>query len=111
MYDPTLRKKISFKEFLKGQLITSNEKSITNNVFNYAQIKKRSYTQMVGQIDIDFIAVTETIYTSRIDLHFGSGSKIKMHDGNTMNVENVEKDFNQFGKMIGWFLYLNGGGK
>lgn len=119
MYDATLRvnRKGKPKEWLSGNLLVAKTGAIAKEPFMYGQTQNRSYTELTGSMPIEYVGVTEQIYTTRTDLPFGIGSKVELHDGRIMSIEKVDKDLNERialiggDAVVGYYITLNGGGK
>lgn len=98
-------------------LLTLTESGIIEIPFNYRLSKQRSYSAEATSSGFEFIAVTETIYTSDIDLKFASGGKVRMADGRVLSIKNIEPDHDEMKAifdgqgLIGYYLYLDGGGE
>lgn len=113
-YNPFYKKnKAVKKEYLNGNLLVAGNSAIIPLQFKYGQDKPRAYiNQFANGIAIDYVGVTERIYTTRIDLPFAKGSKIQMHDGFIMTVESIDKDINEnTGDTKAFYVNLNGGGQ
>lgn len=113
-YNPFLKKDKNIKkEYLFGKLIVSGNGGIVELIFKYGVSAQRKYTtQFAAGIPIDYVGVTEQIYTSRYDLPFAKGSKIKLHNNDIMTIESVDNVYNENnGVQTGLYINLNGGGQ
>ena len=112
-YDPTLMKgrganEEQNREWLKGYLLMPSHAGTEEIPFEYSQVQNRRYQEMSSSFAMQAIVISEVIYTSRIDLAFrGLGeSRIRMQDGNIVMVNAVEPNRNEYGKHIGYWIYL-----
>ncbi len=99
-----------YKENLSGVLVLIGEKTIVNHSFKYASVTARKYTSVVSSLAGEFLQPTETIYTTTIDLPFSKGAAVKMHEGSTMTIKDIEPVINvDTGQTKAIILYLSGG--
>lgn len=113
-YNPFLKKnKNTKKEYLYGKLLVAVDGAITELMFKYGVTVDRKYTtQFSAGIPTDYVSVTQQIYTSRVDLPFAQGSKVRLHNDEIMNIESIDPAYNENnGIQTGLYINLNGGGQ
>lgn len=87
--DMTLINRAKKKELFNGILYKQGNLGIIPQKFNYAESWSK-YDYEVGIGGIPFTQPTKTIKTSE-KLAFAIGDKIRLHSGNIMRVNNIEK--------------------
>lgn len=114
MYNPQLQKKNDkneTKEYLIGQLLVAVSGAIVELPFRYGLVKDRSYVSQIAQMPIDFLAADEKIYTSRIDLSFAKGSRVRLYDNRILTIQQVDNKTNidkglRGNILVGYYLTL-----
>lgn len=118
MYDETLQNRRNNKEPYTGNLIKAVKGGLTELSFKYKIIKSNDYFVQNSLLPgHEYVQPTMQIYTSRIDYSFASGDKIRLHTGRIMTLKNISEVEDESKAMftgdglIGYQLYLEGGGK
>lgn len=118
MIDPTRQNNRTHREFLQGNLLKAGKTSIVEIPFMYSSYAPRQYNAAVSALPgFEYVLPYEQIRTTRLDLPFAKGDKIKLCDGRTMTVENAMTQIdNNKGYMssdirTAWVITLSGGGE
>ena len=117
MLDPTRINSAKNKEYFSGYLIRAGEDGAEEIPFRYGAAVNRNYMPVVSSLPgMEYIAPTETIRTSRVDIPFRKNDKIKLADGRILSVQSVTPEASPFKAMGGgnglasYVLTLEGGG-
>jgi hypothetical protein len=114
--DPSLENGRKNKEFSRGELLIEGDGAIQEIPFNYADRTPRgNYATLSAGIPTEYTRPTEVIFTSRLDLQFLKGQKVRLNDGNIMTVKDTSYEheankayFNGDGR-TGWLIVFEGG--
>ncbi len=117
MIDPTLHNATQ-NEVFAGKLIKATETGLVELPFCYEILSGRRFDAVLASLPgADYVAVSTIIRTSRIDLSFAEGDKIRLIDNSIMTVRTVEEYHNKNLARMGlpslekFTITLDGGGK
>ncbi len=117
MIDPTLHNATQ-DEVFSGKLIKATENGLIELPFCYEILTGRRFNAVLASLPgTDYVAVSTIIRTSRIDLSFAEGDKIRLIDNSIMTVRGVEEYHNKNLALMGlpslekFIITLEGGGK
>jgi hypothetical protein len=114
-YNPFLVNGRKYKEYSRGALLVADKGAITERGFNYAVRTPRAYTATIAGIPTEYDKPSEIIFTSRLDLPFARGARVRLNDGRVLTVKDTAFEYdnnrayaNGDGR-VGWLLILEGG--
>jgi len=111
------KSKSEYDEYCLGYLIKAVDGAIVEIPFNYAEIGARKFTVTASAVSTgrEFKLITETIYTSRIDLNFAEGDQVKLLGNRKLTIKDFEevrdkkKALLGRNNLVGLFITFSGG--
>ena len=98
-----------YKEILSGFLCKQSQNGVYKLKCSYAIVTDRTYTETTSMMAFDYVAPTETIYTSKL-LPFATGDAFQLCDGRVLTIKDITVNLNKnTGRPKGNILYLSGG--